>query len=108
MEVLQKLESKERDGLGATGKDIVDYVVVAGFALVCGHARGVGDGVFDDGGVVGRELEVLGSKLVNHRVELDYSGIDAVSHKGGWRGADTEATGDRSANVYTYIYRGTI
>jgi hypothetical protein len=102
VEVLQELEGEEGDRLGAASKDIVNDVVIAGFALVRGHPRGVGSRVFNDGGVVARELEVLGGKLVNHRVEFDHSRVNAVGHKGSRRGANTETTGE-SQHVYVGV-----
>ncbi len=80
VKVLQELDSEERDGLGASRKDVVDDVVEAGFCLVGGEARSIGDGVLDDGRVVAGELEVLGGELMDDWVELHHRGVDAVGY----------------------------
>lgn len=56
---------------------------------------GVADCVFDDSGVVGRKLEVLGGELVDDGVDFDDGSVDAVSDEGGGGGADAEAAGRR-------------
>jgi hypothetical protein len=68
VQVLQKLEREEGNGLGAAREHVVDDVVEAGLALVRCEAPGVGDRVLDDGSVLARELEVLGGKLIDDRV----------------------------------------
>ena len=45
-------------------------------------------GVSGDRCVVWREVEVLGGKLVDKRVDLYDRGIDAVDDEGGWGGTD--------------------
>ena len=91
VEVLQELEGEERDGLGASRKDVVDDIVKAGFGLVGGEARGVGNRILDNGRVVAGELEVLGGELVNDWVEFHHRGVDAVGHKSCRRGANSQS-----------------
>ena len=51
--------------------------------------------VFDGGAVVGRHVEILLRELVHDRVQLHDGGVDPVRHQGGWRCANSEATGSR-------------
>jgi hypothetical protein len=91
VEVLQEFEGEQRDGLGASSKDVVDDVVEALFGLVGGQALCVGHCVLDHGGVVARELEVLGGELVDNRVKLHHGSVDAVGYQGCGGGANAEA-----------------
>lgn len=68
VQILQELQSKQRNGLGTTCKHVVDDVVKPGLGRVGGCSRGVGDRVFDHGCVVAGELEVLRGELVHHGV----------------------------------------
>ena len=94
VEVLQELEGEERDGLGAPRKDVVDDVVEAGFGLVSGETRGVGNCVLDNGRVVAGELEVFRGELVNDWIEFHHRSVDAVGHKSRWRGANSQSAAD--------------
>jgi hypothetical protein len=90
VEVAQELVGEEGDGLGATGEDIMDDVVVA-LGRVVGDLRGVVDGVVDDGVVVGSEVEVLYCVLQDDGVDLDNRRVDAVGHEGTGTCADSSA-----------------
>ena len=97
VEVLQKLEREQSDGLGSAREDVVDDVVEAGLALVGGQAGCVADSVFDHGGVVAGELEVLGGELVDDRINLDHGCVDTVGNQGSWGCADAESASAMSA-----------
>lgn len=94
VQVLEEFISEEGDGLSAAGEDIVDDVVILTDTLgFVDKTVGVAYGVFDDGGVVGWKLEVLGGELVDDRVDFDNGGVDAVGDESGGGGADAEAAG---------------
>ena len=81
VEVAQELVSEESDGLGATGEDIMDDVVIA-LGGVVGDLRRVVDSVVNYGVVVGCEVEVLDCVLQDDGVDLDDRRVDAVGHEG--------------------------
>lgn len=89
MQALQKFERKERQGFCAPGEDVVDNVVKLLLASL-DEASSVAHGIVDDGRMLVRQLEVLGRKLMHHRVDLHNRGVDAVSHKRSGRGADAK------------------
>lgn len=90
MEVLEKLERKQRNRLSTARENVVDDVVKPPRRLVGGQTGRVSYGVLDHGRVIARELEVLARELVDDRVQLDNGGVDAMGHEGGWRRADSQ------------------
>lgn len=54
---------------------------------------GVSDGILNDSSVVVRQLKVLRRKFMNHGVDFDYGGVDAVSHQCGRKSTDSKAAG---------------
>jgi hypothetical protein len=98
VEAADELVCEEFDWLGAAGEDVVDDVVVLHRALGLGVVN-EGARVFDDGGVVGWEAEVLAGELVHHRVDFDDGGVDAVADEGTGRGTNSEAAGGFLAHV---------
>lgn len=106
VEVLQKLEGEQSDGLGAAREDVVDDVVKARLGLVSGQASSVANCVFDHGRMIAGELEVLGGELVNYRVQFYHGGINTVRYESGWSGADTKTAEECQQGFKGDCFRG--
>jgi len=101
IQALQELECEQRYGLGASCKDIMDNIVKSLTACVVGKPGRVGHGVLDYRIDLGRKVEVFGREFVDHRVNLNHCGIDAMSNQGTRCGANAEAAVTRSAATLT-------
>lgn len=79
VEVLEELQSEERNWLSAAGEDIMYYVVE--FA-VCRVDKffSVSDCISDDRCVISRQLEIFGGELMHDRVDFHHSAIDTMSN----------------------------
>ncbi len=92
----KKLQRKQRNGLRASREDVMNDVVVSAPPSHVRLFSRVGDSVLDHRGMVGREVKVLGRKLMDDRVDLDNCCVNAMRYEGGRGGADPESSADVS------------
>jgi len=95
VETADELVREELDGLSTPSEDVVDDIVILlrgrGFLALLDE----GTGIIDDGGVVGRQTEVLARELVDDGVNLDDCGVNAMADQRARCRSDSETTGLR-------------
>ena len=96
VEPLNELLREKLGGLGAPGKDVVNYIPKSLPGGAGGlDASNICHGVFDDGGVILREGEVFRGEIEDYGVDFYGGGMYTVGNKGSGRSANSEPALER-------------